>query len=90
MNTNLSFNNNQFQVRLDYVGTEAQREIPPAGVHPVVAMQGKWTSFVSPEPFAQGVTVQLDSGFPGMPLNVHVESCVQTDGGYYIRGIIGG
>jgi len=90
MNTNLSFNNNQFPVRLDYLGTGAQPEIPPAGVHPVVAMQGKWTSFLSPQPLVVGATVHLDSGFPDMPFNVHVESCVQTQGGFYIRGIIGG
>jgi hypothetical protein len=90
MDTNLSFDNDHFPVRLDSFGTGAQPDNPPAGVHPVVAKQGKWTSFLSSHALPIGVTVSLDSGFPDMPYRVRVQSCAPTQGGYYIAGIIGG
>lgn len=90
MNTNLTYNNNTFPVRLNTFGTAGQPDIPPAGEHPVAAAQGKWTSFVSPQPFAIGSKVCFDSGFTDKPYCVRVEMCIPTAEGHYVAGTIGG
>lgn len=90
MNTNLTYNNTPFPVRLNSFATAGQPDIPPAGEHPVVAVQGKWISFNSPQPFDIGSTVCFDSGFADMPYCVRVAICVPVEGGFYVAGTIGG
>ena len=89
MNTNLTFNNAQFPANVLSFGDPAQPAIPPAGVHPVVAAQGKWASFHSPQAYDIGATVCFDSGFGDIPYCVRVKSCVPYQNGYFISGVIG-
>ena len=63
--------------------------IPPAGVHPVTAMQGQPISLHSPVEVAIGDEGALSSPW-GIPYSVRVNSCVAQAGGFLIHGTIGG
>ena len=62
---------------------------PPAGVHPVTAMQGQPISLLSPVEIAVGEEGALSSPF-GIPYGVRVNSCVAQAGQFLVRGTIGG
>jgi len=62
--------------------------IPPAGVHPVVQLQGQPVVFLAPCSFDPGITGSLSSGFD-IPYSVRVDFSIPDGNRFRISGTIG-